>query len=265
MTFGLRLCAVAFLIANVFSLPAAAALTAEQLASVGVNPPPGATLPLDAPLKDLDGRSTTLRRVVADAPAVIVFADYRCTQLCSPILAVTGQALAKSGLDPGRDYRLIVVGFNPAATAADARQMVAGQIGFDTPVGRATFPLMGSERSVRQLTTSVGYHFVYDAENTRFAHPAALLIVTPGGRLSRLLTGLSITGDDARSALIEAKSGAVAAFVNQVRLLCYGLGASVGRYGGQVRILLAAAGAATLLAIAAALLLLSRAGARGRA
>ena len=207
MTFGLRLCAVAFLIADVFSLPAAAALTAEQLASVGVNPPPGATLPLDAPLKDLDGRSTTLRRVVADAPAVIVFADYRCTQLCSPILAVTGQALAKSGLDPGRDYRLIVVGFNPAATAADARQMVAGQIGFDTPVGRATFPLMGSERSVRQLTTSVGYHFVYDAENTRFAHPAALLIVTPGGRLSRLLTGLSITGDDARSALIEAKSG----------------------------------------------------------
>ena len=145
MTFGLRLCAVAFLIANVFSLPAAAALTAEQLASVGVTPSPGATLPLDAPLKDLDGRPTTLRRVIADTPAVIVFADYRCTQLCSPILAVTGQALAKSGLDPGRDYRLIVVGFNPAATAADARQMVGGQIGFDTPVGRATFPLMGSE------------------------------------------------------------------------------------------------------------------------
>jgi protein SCO1 len=142
--------------------------------------------------------------------------------------------------------------------------MVAGQIGFDTPVGRATFPLMGSERSVRQLTTSVGYHFVYDAENIRYAHPAALFIVATNGRLSRILTGLSITGDDARSALIEAKSGAVAAFVKQVRLLCYGLSASVGRYGGQVRILLAATGVATLLAIAAALLLLSRASARGR-
>jgi protein SCO1/2 len=264
MTFGLRLCAVAFLIANVFSLPAAAALTAEQLASVGVTPSPGATLPLDAPLKDLDGRPTTLRRVIADTPAVIVFADYRCTQLCSPILAVTGQALAKRGLDPGRDYRLIVVGFNPAAPATDARQMVGGQIGFDTPVGHATFPLMGSDRSVQQLMTSVGYHFVYDAENARYAHPAALLIVAPSGRLSRILTGLSITGEDARSALIEAKSGEVAAFVNQVRLLCYGLGASVGRYGGQVRVLLAATGAATLLVIAAALLLLSRARARGR-
>ena len=51
---------------------------------------------------------------MADHPAVIVFADYRCTQFCSPILAVTGATLAKSGLDPGRDYRLIVVGFNPS-------------------------------------------------------------------------------------------------------------------------------------------------------
>ena len=138
MNFGLRLGALVVLVANLFSLPAAAALTAEQLKSVGVTPPPSAALPLDAPLKDLDGQPTTLRQMIADAPAVVVFADYRCTQLCSPILAVTGQALSKSGLDPGRDYRLIVVGFNPVATVTDARQMVGGQIGFDTPVGRAT-------------------------------------------------------------------------------------------------------------------------------
>jgi protein SCO1 len=265
MIAGLRLCAVAVLIANLFFVSAAAALTAEQLASVGVNPPPGATLPLDAPLTDLDGRSTTLRRAIANLPAVVIFADYRCAQLCSPILAVTGEALARSGLDPGRDYRLIAIGFNQAATAADAGQMVGGQIGFHTLVGRATFPLMGDERSVQQLTSSVGYHFVYDAESKRYAHPAALLIVTPDGHLSRILTGLSITGEDARSALIEAKSGAVASFVNQVRLLCYGFGASVGHYGSQVRILLAATGAATLLAIAAAILLLSRISARRRA
>ena len=144
--------------------------------------------------------------MIADVPAVVVFADYRCTQLCSPILAVTGEALSKSGLEQGRDYRLIVVGFNQAATAADARQMVGGQIGFDTPVGRATFPLMGSERSVQQPTSSVGYRFVYDAETTRFAHPAALVIVTPDGCLSPILTGLSITGEDARSALIGRRA-----------------------------------------------------------
>jgi protein SCO1 len=267
MTLRSRLCAVALalLAATLLRLPASAALTEAQLASVGVRPPPGVSVPLDAPLADLDGRATTLRRVVGDRPAVLVFADYRCTQLCSPILAVAGGALSKSGLVPGRDYRLIVVGFNPRATRADGRAMIGGEIGFDTPVGRATFPLMGDEASVRGLTQSVGYHFVYDEENARYAHPAALLIVTPDGRLSRVLAGLSLTGEDVRTALIAAKGGGVAGFVNQVRLLCYGLGASVGRYAGPVRILLAATGAATLLVIAAALLLLSRSGARGRA
>ena len=119
MTLRSRLCAVALalLLATLLRFPAAAALTEEQLASVGVNPPPGASVPLDAPLTDLDGRTTTLRRVVGGRPAVIVFADYRCTQLCSPILAVAGDALSKSDLVPGRDYRLIVVGFNPRADA----------------------------------------------------------------------------------------------------------------------------------------------------
>ena len=102
-------------------------------------------------------------------------------------------------------------------------------------------------------------------KHDRFAHPAALLIVTPDGRLSRVLTGLAITGDDARRALIEARSGGVAAFVSRVRLLCYGLGASVGRYVGPVRIALAAAGAVTLLVVAAGLLFLTRASARGPA
>ena len=267
MTSGPRRCliALALLIASLFGRPAAAALTAEQLAAVGVEPPPGATLPLDAPLAGLDGRPTTLRDAMAGRPAVLVFADYRCTQLCSPILAVTGATLAASGLAPGRDYRLIVVGFNPRATAADARAMIGGQIGFDTPVGRATLPLMGSQPAVARLTHSVGYRFAYDSENDRFAHPAALLVVTPDGRLSRVLTGLAITGDDVRRALIEARSGGVAAFVNRVRLLCYGLGASVGRYAGPVRIALAAAGAATLLVVAAGLLFLTRASARGPA
>ena len=261
----LRVVALALLLATLLHCPATAALTEAQLASVGVNPPPGASLPLDAPLTDLDGRTTTLRRILGDRPGVIIFADYRCTQLCSPILGLAGQALSKSGLVPGRDYRLIVIGFNPRATRADARAMIGGQIGFDTPVGGATFPLMGDEASIRRLTQAVGYHFVYDEGNARYAHPAALLIVTPDGRLSRVLAGLSITGEDARSALVAAKPGGVAAFVNQVRLLCYGLGASVGRYAGLVRILLAATGAATLGLIAAALFALSRKGARGRA
>ena len=84
-----------------FAGPASASLTPDQLASVGVRPPPDATLPLDAPLTDIDGHSTTLAAAIAGRPAVVIFADYDCQQLCSPIVALAGSALKDSGLTPG--------------------------------------------------------------------------------------------------------------------------------------------------------------------
>jgi len=244
--------------------PAAASLTPDQLASVGVRPPPDAALPLDALLTDIDGHATTLATTIAGRPAIVIFADYDCQQLCSPIIGLAGSALKDSGLAPGLDYRLAIVGFNPDATAADARRMVEGQIGLDTAVGRVTSALIASPSVAKLLTAAVGYHFVHDADNHRYAHPAALLVVTPDGRLSRVLSGLSINGDDVRTALKGATHGGVVAIVDQIRSLCYGLGASVGRYANPVRLMLAAAGALTLLAVAGGIGFLVRAGGEGR-
>jgi protein SCO1/2 len=244
--------------------PAGAALAPDQLADVGVRPPPGASLPLDARLTDLDGRSMTLGAAIGGRPSVVIFADYDCPQLCSPILALAGAALTSSGLKAGVDYRLVVIGFNPRASAADGKRMVSGQIGLDTPVGRATTALIASEPVASQLTGAVGYHYAYDAERGRYAHPVALLVVAADGRLSRVLSGLAISGADVRLALVEASKGVVGAIADQIRLLCYGFSASVGPYTDRVRILLGVGGVATLLAIAAGLILLARPAARSR-
>ena len=242
--------------------PAGAALAPDQLADVGVRPPPDASLPLDAKLTDLDGRPTTLGEAIGGRPAVVIFADYDCPDLCSPILALTGDTLTKSGLQPGRDYRLVVIGFNPRASAADGKRMIGVQIGFDTPVGRVTTATMASEPVIARLTAAVGYRYAYDAARGRYAHPVALLVVTANGRLSRVLSGVAISGDDVRTALVEAGKGAIGAIVEQIRLLCYGFGASVGLYTDRVRLLLGAAGFATLLAIAAGLATLARTASR---
>ena len=141
-----------------FAGPASASLTAEQLADVGVTPPADATLPLDARLRDLDGRATSLGDAIGGRPAVVVFADYDCPQLCSPILALAGAALGESGLEAGTDYGLVVIGFNPKATAADGKRMIGGQIGFASPVGRATRALIASDAVAARLTSAAGYH-----------------------------------------------------------------------------------------------------------
>ena len=101
------------------------------------------------------------------------------------------------------------------------------------------------------------------ADDRRFAHPAALLVVTSDGRLSRVLSGLAITGADVRLRWWGLARG-VGAIVDQVRLLCYGFGASVGFYADRIRILLAAAGV-TLLAVGGGVFALVRASAGRRA
>ena len=58
-----------------------------------------------------------------------------------------------------------------------------------TAIGRATSALSATEPIAARLTSAVGYRYAYDAENARYAHPAALLIVTADGRLSRVLSG----------------------------------------------------------------------------
>ena len=88
------------LFAMVMSASATAGLTAQQLSEVGVRPPPDARLPLDAPPTDLKGRSMTLGQALDDRPAMVIFVDYDCPQLCSPIVALAGRALGASGLSP---------------------------------------------------------------------------------------------------------------------------------------------------------------------
>jgi protein SCO1/2 len=253
-----------FLVATAALLTPAFALSPAELAGVGVSPPAGAALPLGAELTDLAGRATTLGAAIGGRAAIVVFADYRCPQLCSPILAVAGKALADSGLTPGADFRLVVLGFNPRADAADARRMVDGQIGLATPVGRVTAALLAAPDVAGRLAAAVGYHYVYDKAQGRYAHPAALLAVSPDGRLSRILSGLAADGQDMRLALVEAGQGRVGSLVDQLHLLCYGFDAQTGVYTSRIHTLLSVAGGLTIAAVGGALLALSRRSARGR-
>jgi len=137
---------------------------------------------------------------------------------------------------------------------------IAGLLGADFEIGLAEGDLerCSEMQGVRPTDEELA------ARGEAYAHPAALFVTTPDGRLSRVLSGLSIDGDDVRTALKGATHGGVVAIVDQIRSLCYGLGASVGRYANPVRLMLAAAGALTLLAVAGGIGFLVRASGEGR-
>ena len=67
--------------------------------------------------------AATLGDALGGRPSVLIFADYTCRTLCGPILEFAVNGLEHSGLKPGTDYRLVVIGLDPKDGLAEARSM----------------------------------------------------------------------------------------------------------------------------------------------
>jgi protein SCO1/2 len=231
------------------------------LEKIAADPKPDAQLPLAVSFTDVHGDARTLREAIGSTPAVVVFADYTCHTLCGPILAFAAGALEKTGLTPGRDYHLVVVGIDPKDGAASARAFAASRIGTDTPLAAATSLLIGRDEPIRAVTQAAGYRFAYDPAHDQYAHPAAAYVVTAQGRVARVLSGVGLDGSDLRLALVEAGQGKIGGIADTIHLLCYGFDPAKGIYTASIGKIANIACIVTVLALAAGvggMLLLNR-------
>ncbi|BCM84562.1 electron transporter [Methylobacterium indicum] len=244
--------------------PAAAGLTPKDLSGVALAPPPDARAPLDAAFTSAaDGRRLSLDEAMNGRPTLLMPLDYACRNVCDPMLAVAGAALAATGLEPGTDYRLVTLGFNPRAEADKARTMVAEQLGSGPVLDRAVV-LVGAPGPVAAVTRALGYAYAYDRDTDSYAHPAGALVLAGDGRVARALSPLAMTARDLRLALVEAGEGRVGSLSDRLVLLCYGYDPQTGIYTPLIRRILTVAGLATVLAIAGLILWLQRRAGRAR-
>ena len=230
--------------------PAAANFTSAQLAAISASPPQHAGLPLTLSFEDENGRPTTIGNAIHGVPAVVIFADYTCRTLCGPIVEFTAAGLAKTGLRPGVDYRLVVIGINPRDGIDTARAMRAAHIDPNNGVGHAAVFLSGRDSEIQAATQAVGLHYAYDAEHDQYAHPAAAYVVDSDGRVRRVMSPIGLDGGDLRLALIDAGRGPVGGFADQLHLLCYGFDPAQGIYTERVTTMLGYAAGATLVILA---------------
>ncbi len=233
-----------------------AALTKTQLGSIGITPPPHAAILLDAKVTREDGTVATLGQILANRPALLIFADYTCQTLCGPAVAFAASALEKTTLQPARDYALIVVGLDPKDSIADARAMKAAQVG-DPRVAAATTFVAADAATVARLTAALGYRYSYDKDTDQFAHPAAAFVLKRNGELSRALSALAFSANDLQLALVEAGEGRTGSLADHVRLLCYGFDPAAGVYNVSIGRALTLLGIASVLAIAGAIALMT--------
>lgn len=229
--------------------PSQAALTASQLEQTALAPHVNAQLPMQLPLSDANDRAAPLASWLGAVPTVWILADYTCETLCGPAISIVSNALADTGLSAGKDFRLIVVGFDPKDTAAQALAMKNAQLSPRNGLSEHSVFLRTAAPDVNALTDAFGVRPVYDREHDQFAHPAAAFVVTPDGRISRALSALAVDATSLRLALVEAGQGHVGGWSDQIHLLCYGFDPARGTYTLAARRLLIATSSVSVVVL----------------
>jgi len=237
------------LLASGTPAPAQGALLSRDIADVVASPRSDAQLPLEISLS-ADERSAPLVRWLDGKPSVWVVADFTCRSLCSPVLRTMTDVLGKTGLVPGKDFNVRVLGLDPKDSAADAAAMKSAQIGTSGPIAEHTQMLRGTAADIARITSAFGFSSIYDPALDQYAHPAAIFTVTADGHVSHALSGLGLDPADLRLALVEAGEGRIGSAADQVRLLCYGFDPSHGVYNLAIGRALSIGGGVTIALLA---------------
>jgi protein SCO1/2 len=229
----------------------AASQPVAALKEIGIDQKPNAKLPLEAEFSDENGAPVKLGQFFGQRPVVMALVYYGCPMLCTQVLNGLAGSLQGLSFSAGQEYDVVVVSFDPGETPAMATerktQFVSRYIrAADT--SRIHF-LTGRESSIKDLTTAVGFRYAWDKQTGQFAHPAAITVLTPDGRISRYLYGVEFAPKDLKLALIEASAGQIGSVADQAMLFCYHYDPETGRYGLAIMNLVRAAGALTVLVI----------------
>ncbi|HEY3730799.1 MAG TPA: SCO family protein [Steroidobacteraceae bacterium] len=222
----------------------------DLLSAVGLEQKLGAQVPLNLSFRDSHGRSQSLQQRFADRPSLLVLGYFGCVNLCSTVRAGVAQAVERIGFMPGTQFNVILASIDPregpqqALMAQSADERTHPQAN----VERWQY-LTGSQQASAALADAVGFRALYDPRNGQYAHAAAIVVLTPPGRVAQYLFGVQYPAQSVRLALVQASAGHLGSVVDRLLLLCCDYDASTGRYSVLIGRILQALGILTLLAL----------------
>lgn len=221
---------------------------------------PGVRVPLDLPLSDAQGNPTTLRKIGAGRPILLVPVLYNCANFCGVTLIGVSNAAEGQSLRPGEDFVMLAFGIDPAETpvdaAADFARLREARGGKAPPFQAA---LVGPPASVRGITGALGYRYAFDPRLGQYAHVGASAMLTADGRLVRWIYGITPDPGVIETAVADAKAGRTGGgLVDRLILLCYHFDPQTGRYMLAIERTVRIAGVATVLLLASLLFALRR-------
>ena len=219
-----------------------------------------AQVPMDLQFENHDGKTVSLKSIADGKPVVLSLAYYNCPMLCTLVLNGLVKALNVVGLGMGEDFNVVTLSINPKekhALAHEKRATYGKHFAGKGSLAGWHF-LTGEQAAIDQVADAVGFKYVYTPENDQYAHASGLVVLTPGGVVSRYLFGVEYSARDLGFGLIEASKNRIGSAIDKLLLYCYQYDPRTGGYGLVIMRVLRLAGIATVGILAFAVLVMLR-------
>ena len=209
-----------------------ASLRPPVLKDVGIDQLLNNQVPLDLTFQDETGKTVRLADYFGDKPVVLSLVYYDCPQLCTQVLTGLLGALKTLPMTPGKDFIALTVSFDPkekSDLAAGKKKEYIERLGKPEAAAGWHF-LTGEDSQIQALTRSVGFRYVWDPVTSQYAHASGIMVLTPGGKVSRYFYGIEYAPRDLRFGLLDASSGKIGSLADQIILYCYQYDPTRGTY-----------------------------------
>ncbi len=230
------------------------------LKAVGVDQHLDGQVPMDLQFKDETGKSVRLGDYFGQRPVILNLAYFDCTMLCNEVQSGVIGSLKAVNFTPSKDFDIVTVSFDPRETpamAAAKKKSLLLRYRRDGAEQGWHF-LTGDQQNIQALTKSVGFDYQFDPHSMQWAHAAAIMVLTPQGKISKYFYGVEFAPKDLRFGLIEASQNRIGTVVDSMLLYCYHYNPATGKYGAVIMNVLRLAGVATVLILGALVLILFR-------
>jgi protein SCO1/2 len=168
------------------------------------------------------GKPVKLSELAAGKPVVLTLVYYRCPGICSPLLTGLTKTVDMTDLEPGKDYQLITISFDPTETYLTAAEKKKNYIGLfkNKQIDNQAWRFCTADSTtIALLTDAVGFR--YFKKDNEYVHAGVLTLLSPEGKITRYLYGTEFLPMDLKLGIIEASEGRTGTTISKIVSLCY--------------------------------------------
>ncbi len=202
----------------VFNLYAQVPPVSKEI-EIGIVEKLGQSIPLELKFFNEKNDTVTLGSIL-NKPTILSFVYFDCPGLCSPLLDGIADVVSKTELTLGKDYDIITISFNTKDTPEKAVQKKLNFVSKIREDQRGSWTyLTGELGNIQKITEAVGFKYKPTGED--FAHPSTIIILSPEGKITRYLYGISYLPFELKMAIGEAKKGLAQPSSNKIFEYCF--------------------------------------------